>query len=386
MLLVPYTVHSTSASTVDLSTSGWLAYFHGTLVNYTSVTHSANGSVATFPLSYYEFLPPGYNSSMEYPLAIYLHGQQSTTPGSVAGGIMTDMVQDFNVTGAIGKTARAIVNATTVNGMILIAPNTRTGSGWYIDSPCGGPQQQDLQNAIADEQARRNISGMYLFGMSMGTEGTLYTAATHPGMFAGIGIIAPLTDLYEDMYYRQTIVDNATTNLTQPWAYASLQAKAQLVCSSWPAVLTSPQWPALQAEMTAMSPLRFNVSNFSGLPIYATAGGADDRAPNNLAIWPAWLNVNDTFINRTCNRVAAWGEPKVCSVPLWNQHLRNSTLWSFRYVYEKNAGHDLSQLDPWDMVQFWQSKVTGGFYLGPEFPASTWSPTAIHVNGHFKYN
>jgi len=341
------------AGAIPASGSAASAY-GGSLVNYTS-------SVDAFPLSYYEFLPAGFNSTIAHPLVIYLHGQQDISGVWVKGGIESDLVQDFLLAGSDGVTARAVVNATSAAGMILIALNSRSGSGWYIDSPCGGPQQQDVMDAIHHEESLRNVSKLYLFGMSMGTEGVQYTASLHPGMFAGIGLVAPVTDLFEDIAYRAYLV--RTANATDPWAWSSIQAKEYLFCGVGPGTANASE-RAVDRMLTNMSPLRFDVNAFLNVPIYITAGGGDDRAPDSVKYWPTWLNVNDTLINRTCHRVIAYGEPNVCSVPLGHLHMRSPTKWTFRFVYELHAGHDISQLDPSDMVAFWEGANPGGYYIG----------------------
>ena len=54
-----------------------------------------------------------------------------------------------------------------------------------------------------------------------------------------------------------------------------------------------------------MSPLRFDPQAFAGIPLYMTAGGLDDRAPNNVSIWPQWMNANNTVVNATCQYAPA---------------------------------------------------------------------------------
>ncbi|MCI4353913.1 MAG: hypothetical protein L3K06_00930, partial [Thermoplasmata archaeon] len=146
-------------------------------VNYTS-------SVDSFPLSYSEILPTGFSSSTRYPLAVEMHGIAVTESTPMRGGYPT--VVDPNTAGAA-----------TDAGFILIVPNTRTGDGFYIDSPTTGPQAQDIQDAIHVEQSLRLIGSIYLFGFSMGGMGSLSIGLQHPSEFAGLGAIATFSDIYQ---------------------------------------------------------------------------------------------------------------------------------------------------------------------------------------------
>ncbi len=320
-------------------------------------TIAYSSSVDNWSLSYAEWLPARYTASHAYPLIVYLHGQQDTSGRWFPGGITSDLVQALGGRGPDSQTARLMVNTSERLGYILIALNTRSGSGWYINSPCGGPQEQDVLDAIAHEKALRHVSSTFLFGMSMGTEGTLYIAARHPGMFKAIGIIAPATDLFLDVAYRISLANDTS----KPWAEASIQAKMYLFCG----VLAGTENASEQAVARMyqnMSPLRFNPSAFARVPIYVTGGGWDDRTPNNVSIWPWWMNVNNTFINATCNSAPQLGEPAICSTAFDALHLSNPNVYRFRYIYEPRAGHVLTQLYPPDMLNFWQGKAAGGVY------------------------
>ena len=319
-------------------------------------------SVDGWNLSYYEWLPAGYNASRTYPLIIYLHGQENTNGTWIPGGLDTDIVSYLNATSPVGTTVRGLVNTASAQGFILIALNSRSGSGWYINSPCGGPQQQDVLDAIQHERSLRHISRLYLFGMSMGTEGTLSFAAAHP-IFSGIGIIAPVTDLFEDVAYRLALGPNVS------WAATSLSAKAQLFCGVLPGTGNASSL-ALVPVYEAMSPLRFDPTVFRHVPIYVTAGGIDFRAPDNVSIWPFWLNINNTFVNATCNVALSLGEPPTCSSTMETLHQQAPNDFRFRFVFEPHASHVFSQLDPADMIGYWQNAVPGGYFTGG-FPFAT---------------
>lgn len=342
--------------------------FGANLVNYSS-------SVDGWKLSYYEWLPTNYTPTRAYPLIVYLHGQQDTSGTWFVGGLASDLMQSYvpSSTGSVAADVRAFVNDSQSMGFILIALNSRSGSGWYINTPCGGPQQQDVLDAINHEKNARLVSALYLFGMSMGTEGTLSIAASHR-IFAGIGIIAPVTDMYENVAYRESLSANNVT-----WATTSLVAKAHLFCGVLPGTGNASQ-QAVAREFENMSPLRFHPQAFIGVPIFVTAGGADDRAPNNVSFWPYWMNVNNTFVNVTCNTQPALGEPSGCSTSMNNVHLVHPTNSEFYFLYEKSAGHDLSQLDPLAMLDYWLGLTPGGFYLGgyPFSPAPTVNPNLTY--------
>jgi pimeloyl-ACP methyl ester carboxylesterase len=330
--------------------------------NYTVVPYSS--SVDGFALSFDEWLPFGYSPAQAYPLIVYLHGQQDTSGAWFSGGLASDLVMALgNLSDPTDRaTAEALVNATRAQPAILIAVNTRSGSGWYINSPCGGPQEQDVLDAIAFEKERRLVSRVYLMGESMGTEGTLYVASQNPGLFAGIAVIAPVTDLFEDVAYRMTLVNDTQ----DPWAAISIQAKAHLFCGVLPGTGNASQMSVARMFQN-MSPLRFNPEAFAGIPIYMTAGGLDDRAPNNVSIWADWMNANNTVVNATCHYAAELGEPEPPSCAtqtLETLHRSDPSAYTFRFIWEQQSTHAISQLDPEDLMGFWFDGLPGGYYLG----------------------
>lgn len=322
-------------------------------------------SVDAWPLSYAEWLPVNFDPNRAYPLILFLHGQQDTSGRWVSGGLPSDFVRAVNGSGPVAQTVRLMINQSAQRGFILMAVNSRSGAGWYINSPCGGPQEQDVLDALAHETALRHVSATFLFGMSMGTEGTLYLAARHPGMFKAIGIIAPATDLFLDVAYRIGLASDPD----KPWAEASIQAKMHLFCGVLPGTQNASA-QAVARMFENMSPLRFDPTAFARLPIYVTAGGADDRTPNNVAIWPQWLNANNTFVNSTCSTAPELGEPDGCSTTLDALHLAHPWAFRFRFVYEPRATHLFSQLSPADLLNFWQGRVPGGVYTS-SYPFST---------------
>lgn len=336
--------------------------------NYTVVPYSS--SVDGFPLSYAEWLPTDYNQSRSYPLVVYLHGQQDTSGRWFSGGLTSDLVQALTNGSmpADRMTAEALVNATRAVPAILIALNTRSGSGWYIDSPCGGPQEQDVLDAISFEESRRTIGSVYLMGESMGTEGTLYIASQHPTMFRGVAVIAPVTDLFEDVTYRMSLANNPAT----PWAEVSIQAKEHLFCGVLPGTANASE-ESVARMFQNMSPLRFDPQAFSGIPVYLTAGGMDDRAPDNTSIWADWMNVNNTMVNATCHTAPQLGEPTPpsCATQTFDTlHRTDPAQFTFRFVYEATGSHDIDQLDPADLMGFWFGSLPGGYFLGTPLSGS----------------
>jgi pimeloyl-ACP methyl ester carboxylesterase len=353
---------------VNLSTPrhpGGLGGPPGSPGNYTVISYTS--TVDSYPLSYDEWLPSGYSSQDSYPLIIYLHGQQDTSGAWFPGGLTSDLVLALTGPPADRMAADALVNASQAQGAILMAINTRSGSGWYINSPCGGPQQQDVLDAIHHEMSLRHVTSLYLMGESMGTEGTLYTASQHPGMFAGIAVIAPVTDLFEDVAYRIAIANNPN----EPWAEVSIQAKAHLFCGSLPGTANASQ-VAVARVFQNMSPLRFNPTAFQNVAIYLTSGGVDDRAPNNVSIWADWMNANNTFVNATCHYAPELGEPvppSCSSQTMESFHRQDPSAYRFRYIFEPHGAHSISQLNPSDLFAFWFDGAAGGYYLGA--PLST---------------
>lgn len=355
-LLFVYTPWKTTAPATT-TPIGTQSPFNFTVVPYTS-------SVDGYSLSFDEWLPNNYSSAKSYPLIVYLHGQQDTSGKWFPGGLTSDFVDMLQNTSdaADRSTTEAMINLSREQPAILIAINTRSGSGWYINSPCGGPQEQDVLDAIAFEKERRSISRVFLMGESMGTEGTLYVASQNPTLFSGIAVIAPVTDLYEDVAYRTTLINDPQ----DPWANVSIQAKAHLFCGVLPGTGNTSQ-EEVARMFENMSPLRFNPTAFSGVPIYMTAGGLDDRAPNNVSIWSQWMNANNTMVNATCNYAPQLGEPEPadCTTQTFESlHRQDPELYSFRYVWEQESTHAFSQLDPADLLGFWFGTLPGGYYLG----------------------
>ncbi len=296
------------------------------IVNYTS-------SIDGFQLSYQEYLPSGYDPRLAYPLAVELHGINPTENAPKAGGYNTS--ED-------GRT----IAAASAAGYLLIVPNTRTGDGYYTDSPYTGPQAQDILDAITHEESLRNVSRLYLFGFSMGGMGTLAIGLAHPGLFAGLGAIATESDIYELTSYGLSIRSgpdvNALLNTSGGYPNAS-----SIAASVW----------------QSLSMLRLQPEAAKGLRLYFTAGGSDLAIPNNPSVWP-YLEANDSLLQTSCLYISGWNESPSCTTPLAAYAALDPANFSFRYVYEPNGVHDYSQLNATDLFAFFSGSVGPGLYTG----------------------
>ena len=322
-------------------------------------------SVDGWNLSYEEFLPAGFSGHGMYPLVVYLHGMQPTGAKWVDGGVPSDIVTLLNLTNGAGIAMRGLVQNASLNGYIMIAPNTRTGDGFYQNSPCGGPQEQDILDAISHEFKGRHISSVYLIGFSMGSDGALILAGHHRGLFAAIALAGTATDRFAGFAYRIQAQAQG-----QAWANQSLFAETTGTCGNGPG-----QGNATTNAIYAYgSVARLNPQNFSGIPIWLAAGGADTRVPTDFSIFP-FSQVNNTWVNSTC--LTFPGEPTNCTTTFWS--LRNATpnLFKFRYIYEFSAPHSPGQFDPADIFAWFAGKKASGFYT-----SSTVPPVKLVVNPH----
>ncbi|MCI4340398.1 MAG: hypothetical protein L3J73_03930, partial [Thermoplasmata archaeon] len=191
-----------------------------------------NSSVDNFSLSYEEWLPTAFVPTSSYSLAVFLHGMQGAGPWQV-GGVQSEIVPLLNNSTtsdglAVGAILRTAISAN--QSYILIAPNTRTGAGFYANSPCGGPQEQDLLDAIQHEKQLRHVLRTYLLGFSMGSVGALALAASHPHMFAGVATAGTITDAFAAIAYRAANQHSAF----RTWANLSYQTMIAFTCGVVP--------------------------------------------------------------------------------------------------------------------------------------------------------
>lgn len=322
-------------------------------------------SVDGWSLSYYEFLPAHFDPSRTYPVAVYLHGMMATGARWTPGGVPSDFLGALTRPGGDGSVARGLLTNASAHGTIFLVLNTRTGAGFYANTPCGGPQEQDVLDAIAHESALRHVGRVYLIGFSMGSIGALSLAANHPGMFAGIAFGGTNTDRYAGHAWREYAMAHG-----QAWARESLRVSMQSTCGIGPGQGNA----TVDAVYLAQSVARLHPQALAGTPIWVAAGGADNRVPNNPRIFP-FLQVNNTFVNSTC--LTYYNEPANCTTTFWALHNATPSAYLFRYVYERTAAHSMAQLDPADIFAWFEGKVPGGFYTSPTVP-----PTVLVPNPH----
>lgn len=288
-----------------------------------------NSSVDGWALSYLEWLPENFHEGSTYPLAIFLHGAGTVSTWVIGG------------TGGISVPG-GVVSAASSSQFILISINTRSSDGFYSNTPCGGPQAQDVLDAIANENSTHHIGSLYLIGFSMGSVGAFTLAADHPGMFTGIATAGTITDAFETQFY------NAATHGTNP-GWTATQCGASLLKGNTTAI----------AFAYHLSPLRFYPQNYSGVKVYMVGGGLDVHAPNNFSIW-AYANVNNTARNSTC--VTTLYEPANCTATLGFLHNRSPLLYAYLDLYEPKAPHVATQFYGPSVFQFFMGTISGGLY------------------------
>ncbi len=314
----------------------------GHLVSYSS-------SVDGWPLSYEEWLPTGYTSGSSYPLAVYLHGEVGQSGTWVRGGVVSGLMAT-----AWGTT---LIQAARSHGFLLIALNTRTGDGFYVNSPFTGPQQTDVLDAIAHEEEIRSVASLYLVGDSMGSVGALQIADHLPGAFAGIGSIEGCTDVFEMLQWRNTQHQSGPV--------------AQTLQSS------GGQWPNGSAVAAGLfyyeSAARFFPGNLTNLRLYYAAGGQARSCPSNASVY-AFQQANNTILRPSCLVAARVAEPANCTGPLATLSGNEPGSYLWRYDYVANGTHNGSILDAADMLAFWAGSVPGGVVCG--LPGATPVPCA----------
>jgi len=320
---------------------------------YLNVTY--NASTDGFPLSYEEWRPAGFNASDPHPLLVYLHGLEGAKGHPVSGGVRSDFLRMLSLRSIEGATARGVVENASLNGYVVIAPNSRTAGGYFVNSPCGGPQEQDVLDAIASIRSFANVSSVYLLGFSMGSIGAFSLAAHHPALFDGIAVVAPVIDMFEESAWAAH-----QAALGAGWAIGGTNAFAALTCGNATASV-----PLLNY----LSVVRFAPENLSGVRVWIAAGGIDLLAPNNGSDW-AYLQVNNSFVNSTCTVEATGLEPANCTTTFQALHQLLPRMFQFRYVYEALAPHNIAQLSPADMFAFFGRSAPGGYFEAP-FPPTT---------------
>lgn len=317
---------------------------YGTLSN---VTYTS--SVDRFPLSYEEVLPLHFKHSSTYPLLVYLHGAGSSN-AVVRGGSGNGLSGSYlSTTTSAGKTLNALLANASTFGFLVIAPSPRSAQGFYTNSTCLGPEEQDTVDAIHHEESLRHVHDVYLLGDNMGSLAALSIAGHRTGLVQGIALTATITDAFEEFAYK-------------PSPGSSLVAPT---CGKWPSATNATS----QRTFAYLSVGRFDPKNFSGIRLWVAAGSLDKDAPNNASVWPFEM-ANYTFLNSTCLVAHAFGEPANCTDPFATLHATSPSAFVYRFFYEPSAGHSVSQLDPLDMFEFFESKVGNGCFE-TSFPPST---------------
>jgi pimeloyl-ACP methyl ester carboxylesterase len=312
-------------------------------LNFTNISYRA--STDGFPLSYDEWLPTHFNSSATYPMVVFLHGIGNSTV-RVPGG--TNIWQSqLNLSSIDGVTERGIIQNATRDGFILIVLNTRTSAGFFANTPCGGPQLQDVLDAVAHEKALRHVGELYLMGFSMGTMGALEIAGHDLLNVTGLALAAPGPDLFEEYAY-----ENRSLGFAPPSNPATEIVHDE--CGSFPGSSAR-----ATAFLSWMSVARFDPQNFSNISVWVSAGGRDTSIPDNPRIWP-YLQMNNSWMTSTCLVNATYGEPANCTTTFQALHRAQPTEYLWRSVFEMQAIHSMGQFDPADIFAWWMGLVGGG--------------------------
>jgi pimeloyl-ACP methyl ester carboxylesterase len=306
----------------------------GPTPSYSLSTIGYASSVDGFNLSYNEILPAGYSPNSTYPMAVELHGISASETTPMPGGYPT-------------STPSTTLDAAAAAGFILIVPNTRTGVGFYTDSPYTGPQAQDVLDAIDHEESLRSIGPVFLYGFSMGAMGTMSIGLSHPTRFAGLGAIATFSDLYETTDFQYLHNQTSLPGLLLDVAGGVL-----------------PNGSAFSRQVfDDLSLLRFHPERTSGLRVYLASGGQDGSATNNPFLWP-YQQGNNSVLQTTCLTVAAYAEPSNCTLPLAVLHAVDPANYTYRYLIEPNGPHDYHLLNATDLYRFFSGAVGAGTYYG----------------------
>lgn len=307
------------------------------LLSYRTVNYSS--SVDHFPLSYEIWLPAGYDPSRSYPLSVYLHGLLGLSSVAQRGGYLSNL--------AGSGWGNRIALAASQAGYLLMTPNTRMVDGFYFNSIYTGPQEQDILDAIADVAKREHVSGVYLFGESMGSIGTYSIGLNHPGMFAGLGIVNDCGDVYAAAYWRvlQQSPSQGVIRLITGGAFPNQSAYAQGV-------------------FYHLSASRYYPQNLSGLRLYEVNGGADTLCPVEARIWSQYQQGNDTLLTSVCKTITAFAQPRSCTTPVRVLAMLFPAQFHFRYDFVANGGHAPIILNAPDMYSYWSGRVGGGVVCG----------------------
>ena len=354
----PIPSNPSGAARTGPMTPATLSYQNYSIQNYTASTDG-------WPLSYYEWLPAGYSATRTYPLVVFLHGMQGAS-GNVSGGLKSGVVLEFGDTSHDGVEVRAILNTSMADGYLVITVNERTGAGWYANSPCAGPQENDTLDAIAHEEALRHVGRVFLMGVDMGATGALALAATHPGMFAGVATAGTITDAFEALAYRQAYIGETTGPYN--WTKLSYHTMLNMTCGSVP----------VPANATAvgiydyLSVARLDPYALASTPLYVVSGGLDTRAPNN-GVGTPFYQVNNSFLTSTCGTVL--GEPPNCTDPFSALHNASPSEYRVRDIFEPSGSGSYGQFNASDLFGWFNGAEPSGYCLANGWPPGEIVPT-----------
>jgi len=297
-----------------------------------AVTRYYASSVDGRILDLREWLPFGFNRAHAYPILVFLHGkgyQGSELPDSTGGA--------------------SAISAGVTHGFIVVALDTRTANGFYVNSRYTGPQEQDVLDGIHFESAIHHVSAVYLLGMSMGTMGALSIAEHHPGLISGVAAVSACPDLFEVQDFK--LSDNRSLDL-EPWLRVTGGALAD----------KSPYAAGLTYYLSAF---RFFPQNLSHVALYMVQGGNDQDCPNNPHLWP-FQQANDTMVNSTCLVSARLDEPASCTTPFAALAAASPQQYVYRYIFEPTAPHSLDDLNGLDMIHFFLNPTSSGTFRTTE--------------------
>ncbi|HTT35097.1 MAG TPA: alpha/beta hydrolase [Thermoplasmata archaeon] len=288
-----------------------------------SYTSSVDGA----PLTYREWVPPTYSANRSTAFLLFLHGQTDQSDNGCG--------EFDNRSGGI-----SMLNAALAQGWLAGSLCTRTGDGWYVNSPYSGPQETDVLDAIAHERAIRNVSSVYLVGFSMGTSGALNIADHHPGLVAGVGVIEACPDEF----------------MTIDYLLASAQAGKLYGFEAASGGPLPSDGGYARGLAYYLSSFRFFPQNMTGVRLYVVEGGMDITCPNNVSTF-GFQQGNNTVLNATCLVAAAEEEPSGCTTPfagLSDAHAR--------LVFEPLGHHSIDNVYGPDLVGYLAGDEPDGTY------------------------
>src|SRR4029077_10266355 len=335
----------TSVPVASVGSSGVVAAAHvrpGGAPTVANITYKS--TVDGLTLSYLPYPPTTFSNATTYPLVVFLHGDGTGTTENITGGV-----------GGVQNPGQ-LQNNSSNYGYIMISPNTRTTQPYYINTPCGGPQAQDILDAIASEERQNKISGVYLTGFSGGSNGALLLAGHHliPGL-RGVATTGTITDIFEVFNFLNITGSSAHY---QGWAAAE--------CSHFLSPQNTTQWRTAQYE----SVFRFAPQNFTSLQVYIASGERDNTVGNSVTFWP-YLQAKSTLITPTSLVSSTLGEPSNTTKSYWNLTGGHN----FVDQYNGPAGHTSVQADWAKVFEFWAGRLASGFYIDSASPATntSWS-------------